>query len=352
MFMMYFRIAKVLTLFLGSIVILSSCTKEDDLIPQDDPLYVTIPDVNFEEQLIAKGIDSDGIVNQQLLIEDAAKVTSLDLTTSDDADDDKKIKDLAGIEAFKNLITLSVENNALASIAFNENTALETIDVSSNELTSIDLSSNTALIHLYAGGNELKEIDLKSNINLETLKLQLNLIQALDVSKNINLLELDLLFNELTTVIGLDATTKLITLNLSWNYLEELTVNIPSLEGMNVEQNLLKTLNVDGSTSLRSLIATLNSVQTLDVSTNVALKYLFVSGNQIETIDLNNNVNLEMLWISSNQLTGLDVSKLSELYELSIGRNSNLTCTKIAAEQMIATVKKEAHQELSVDGCQ
>ena len=38
--------------------------------------------------------------------------------------------------------------------------------------------------------------------------------------------------------------------------------------------------------------------------------------------------------------------------EISIGRNSNLTCTKIAAEQMIATVKKEAHQELSVDGCQ
>ena len=183
-------------------------------------------------------------------------------------------------------------------------------------------------------------------------KLQLNLIQALDVSKNINLLELDLLFNELTTVIGLDATIKLITLNLSWNYLEELTVNLPSLEGMNVEQNHLKTLNIDGSTSLRSLIATLNSVKTLDLSTNVALKYLLVSGNQIEIIDLNNNANLEMLWISSNQLNGLDVSKLSKLYELSIGRNPNLTCTNIAAEQTIATVKKEDHQVLSVDGCQ
>ena len=349
--MMYYRIFKVITLLFGFIFMLSSCAEEDNLISQDDLIYMAIPDVNFEEQLIAMGIDSDGIVNQQLLIEDAKLVTSLDLTASDDADDDKKIKDLAGIEAFKNLTSLSVANNALTSIAFTENIALETIDVSSNALTSIDLSANTALAHLYAGGNELEEIDIRSNIKLETLKLQLNIIQIIDVSQNINLLELDLFFNELTTVIGLDATTKLITLNLSWNYLEALSVNIPSLEGMNVEQNLLKTLNVDGSISLRGLIATTNSIKTLNVSSNVALNYLLVSANQIETIDLNNNADLEMLWISSNQLTGLDVSKLSKLYEISIGRNPNLTCINIAAEQMIGTVKKEDHQVLMVDGC-
>ncbi len=55
--MMYYRISKALILLFGFIFILSSCTEEDDLIPQDDLLYVTIPDVNFEQQLIAKGID-------------------------------------------------------------------------------------------------------------------------------------------------------------------------------------------------------------------------------------------------------------------------------------------------------
>lgn len=350
---MFQTIQKALTMFFVSIIIFSSCNEEEGLMPQkDDPMnYTTIPDVNFEEQLIASGIDSDGIVNHLMLSEDANEVTVLDLSLSDDADDEKKINDLTGIEAFKNLITLSVPNNALTSISLKANTALETLDLNRNQLTSIDLSSNTALSYLDAGFNTLEEIDLKTNINLETLKLQLNYLQSIDVSNNINLIELDLYFNELSSIGGLDATNKLIALNLSWNYLKELTVNLPSLEGMNVEQNLLNTLNVNGSTSLKSLIATTNSLKTLNVSSNAALQFLLVSANQIENIDLDNNVHLELLWISSNQLTNLDLSKLSMLYEISVGRNSELNCIKIDSNQIIATVKKEEYQELSIDGC-
>ena len=336
-----------------SIMMFSSCSEEEDLIVQKaEPIdYTTIPDVNFEEQLIAKGIDSDGIVNHLMLSKDANEVTVLDLSFPEDADPDKRIIDLTGIEAFKNLITLSVPNNDLTSISLMANTALETLDLNSNQLTTIDLSSNEALSYLDAGFNALEEIDLKTNINLKTLKLQLNYLKSIDVSNNPNLIELDLYFNELSSITGLNVTKKLITTNLSWNYLEELAVNIPSLEGMNVEQNFLTTLNVNGCTSLKYMIATTNLINTLDLSSNVALQLLLVSANQIENINLDNNVQLELLWISSNQLTNLDLSNLSMLYEISVGRNSQLNCIKIASNQTIATVKKEEYQELSIDGC-
>ena len=160
-----------------------------------------------------------------------------------------------------------------------------------------------------------------------------------------------LLFNELTSVVGLESTTKLITLNLSWNYLEELTINLPLLEALNVEQNLLNTLDVSGCTSLKNLLATTNEIEVLNTNMNVALEILLLSANKIETINLKNNVNLNLLWISSNLLLELDVSKLPELHDLSIGRNSDLTCIKIAPDQSIATVRKQEHQELSADGC-
>lgn len=331
-------------------IVISSCNKENDPVIQDESVLITIPDVNFEALLIEKGIDSDGVVNHQLLNEDADGVTVLDLSFQG-TDSEKKITDLTGIEAFKDLLALSVEDNALSSVSLSENTALERLNINGNMLTSIDLSANTSLSYLDASFNELEEIDLEANINLDTLRLQVNPIKAIDVSSNVNLTELNLLANELTSVIGLDATTKLLSLNLSWNYLEELTINLPLLEGLNVEQNLLHTLNVDGSTSLRYLIATTNALGTLNVDSNVALQTLLLSANQIAAINLENNENLNLLWISSNQLQELDVSKLPRLYDLSIGRNSELTCVKIAADQSIATVRREEQQELSINGC-
>jgi len=332
-------------------VVLSSCNKDNDPVLQDDSIFITIPDINFEAQLIEKGIDSDGVVNHQLISEDADGVSMLDLTFQG-TDSEQKIIDLTGIEAFKDLRSLLVEDNALTSVSLSENTALERLNLNGNMLTSIDLSANTSLSYLDASFNDLEEINLEANINLDTLRLQVNPIKAIDVSSNVNLTELNLLANELTSVVGLEATTKLLSLNLSWNYLEELTINLPLLEGLNVEQNLLHTLNVDGSTSLRYLIATTNALETLNLDSNVALQTLLLSANQIAAINLENNENLNLLWISSNQLQELDVSKLPELYDLSIGRNLDLSCIKIAPGQSIATVRKDERQELSVNGCQ
>ncbi|MAP54498.1 T9SS type A sorting domain-containing protein [Altibacter sp.] len=102
-----------------------------------------IPDTNFEQALIDLGIDSDGIVNGQVLTSDIDMVITLDLSL-------KGISDITGIHDFA---------------------ALEMLDVSSNDLTTLDISNNTQLKELYV-----------SNTGTDNL-----LISALDVSNNINL---------------------------------------------------------------------------------------------------------------------------------------------------------------------
>ncbi|MEO9805030.1 MAG: hypothetical protein ABJF04_17365 [Reichenbachiella sp.] len=292
--------------------------------------FIRIDDENFEKQLIALGIDSDGTVNQQLLREDAIAVTKLSLTVATGSSAAIKIKDLTGIEAFVNLTELYVGNHLL--------------DV-------LSLAANTQLTTLDAGINNLKQIELSTNKNLEVLSLLANELSTIDLSENKRLKEIDLSVNDLSSIEGLNEAVNLTTLNLSFNLLETVSVSLPLLETLSVENNTLKALDVRDTPLLKSLNARVNSITALDVTNHKALETLILSANEIETINLNNNVNLELLWISSNHLTGLDVSSLSKLYNITVDRNPDLDCIQIASGQAIASIGKEDRQEFREGGC-
>lgn len=349
----YFELKKA-TLLLLLIPVLFACnseTEETAPTPNPDPLekaFANIPDQNFEQKLLAQGIDKDGVLNQQIWLEDALEVTSLDLFTSGD----NKISDLTGIEAFKNLKDLVAGNNALTSVSLGENTALEKLHLSVNQLKTIDLSANTELTVLSIGRNQLEDIDLSANINLQYLSLEVNNLKTLDISNNTELENLNAIVNELHSVVGLEKTTKLKTLNLAWNNLEALDLSLPTLEGLNIENNFMKSLKIDGCTSLEFLLATQNELPTINTDTNQALKHLKVSYNQIGSLSLSNNPDLEILWASGNQLSNLDVSQSPGLYDLRIIRNQDLTCIKISSEQSIGTLQKENHQSLTTGSCE
>jgi hypothetical protein len=106
-----------------------------------------IPDSGFEQALIDLGIDSDGIINGQVLTIDIEGVIILDVNHSN-------IQDLTGIEDFA---------------------ALEILDVSGNELIALNVSSNIELKELYCNSQQgafsmyFTELDLSQNINLEVL---------------------------------------------------------------------------------------------------------------------------------------------------------------------------------------
>jgi hypothetical protein len=292
---------------------LIGCAENGDFVqadlPEEPSIYVDIPDQNFERKLITLGIDTDDSLNRRILRSDVLKITSLEVHSPFGTPDEEKIIDLKGIEAFENLVYLS------------------------------------------AGNNAIEEVDLKSNTKLETIHLEVNFIQQLDVRHNTALVELSLLFNDLTEITGINEAINLKSLNLSWNYLTNLSINNSSLEGLNVENNFLRTMNLTGCSSLIGFIAKQNELVTLDLTTNVALKYLTISTNRLIELNLENNQNIERLLLSENELSSLDVTNLELLNLLDIRKNMGLKCVKIAEGQEVATVNKQDHQELNTNSC-
>ena len=167
-----------LTLFL-----IVSCSSDDEApIPIND-IYLRIPDIHFETKLIEQGIDSDGMVNQQMLKTDADKVSVLDLNLYANFGE---IADLTGIEGFVNLKLLSAGNQKLERIDLSYNAILDTLYLSGNRISSIDLSNNPDLIF----------VDIQTNE-----------------------------FRSSNSIIGLSNATNLKDLDLSWNYLEEFSIH-------------------------------------------------------------------------------------------------------------------------------
>jgi hypothetical protein len=264
--------------------------------------YLTIPNASFEKILIAKGIDSDGIVNKQMLKSDAEVVQELDLAILEYGN----IHDLSGIEGFK------------------------------------------SLKKLIANQHDIEQIDLSANILLEEVYLAGNYLSSIDVSKNTNLVVLDLIANQLTTIIGLSDLVKLENLNLSFNYFEELSINNQALEVLHMSNNDLNFLDISAAVNLKNVLLTTNKLNTLDISSNKKLQTLLVSDNQLQSINLGENMILTYLYITSNMLTDLDVSKNQNLVDLKVDRNPDLFCIKIADGQNIPTVSLSNHQELNV----
>jgi hypothetical protein len=133
-----------------------------------------IPDPAFEERLIDLNIDSDGLVNGQVLTSDVENITELNIEIGMD------ITDLTGMEAFSNLQELTVIHTMITSLDVSENTQLRVLNCRSNSLTAIDVSSNALLEELFIGNtsdvgpfNEITEIDLSNNPNIKFIDANL-----------------------------------------------------------------------------------------------------------------------------------------------------------------------------------
>ena len=111
------------------------------------------------------------------------------------------------------------------------------------------------------------------------------------------------------------------------------------VKSLNCFKQQLKTLELEGYTSLEELRCACNYLSTLDLSNNHLLKYLDCNNNYLgaldlsnnplleqlycdfncfKTLDLSNNPLLEVLSCSGNYLTALDLSKNSLLKALSL----------------------------------
>ncbi len=206
-----------------------------------------VPDDKFEQALIDLGIDTDGIVNDSVLTSDISEYKNLDVHG-------KEIRDLTGIEGFKNLRTLKC---------------------SSNLLTSLDLGKKDSLINLYCRFNDLISLNVSECRSLKVIDADYNDLHNIDVSNNPDLEILNLSFGNRIGFFG----------------------NI---------------IDVSNNLKLKRLDCQSNGLDTLDVRNNTALEQLYCSRNKLTSLDLSANTSLETLWVDGNQITNLDATNAAQ----------------------------------------
>ncbi|HGF7128621.1 TPA: Ig-like domain-containing protein [Enterococcus faecium] len=121
------------------------------------------PDDHFRNWLLEMiDTDKDGYLSNELL-----EITQLNL-------EGLQIQTLEGVNFFKNLTKIEVQNNELKELDVHELKKLAYLDVLSNQLSKIDLSQNSELTY-FKGENQTvtsiaNKMDNKWEINDETLK--------------------------------------------------------------------------------------------------------------------------------------------------------------------------------------
>ncbi|REG90733.1 T9SS type A sorting domain-containing protein [Flavobacterium aquicola] len=246
-------------------------------------LYTYIPDLNFENKLIALTIDSSP-ADGKVLTSSINTLTSLNVS-------DASIPNLKGIEAFSALTNLDCSGNQLIALDLSKNTALTDLNCSSNQLKTLDLSKNTALSNLSLKNNMIESLDITQNTELTFVDCSNNTLTSLNVDKNIKL-------------------TKLICQN-----------------------NQLSALNVKNNTALTLLDFSKNQVTSIDLTKNKALTQLFCDSNKLPSLNITQNTALTELNCSSNQLTSLNLKNGNNTNfnssALHLENNPNLGCIKV-----------------------
>ena len=158
--------------------------------------YTQIPDVEFENWLLHLNIDSEGLLDGQVLTDDIDHVVSLEMSPGF-PNPDYVITDLTGIEDFVALETLWFANNLVTEVDLSQNTQLRSLVCRHNNLTSLNLTNNLELRILDAGNcfpgtceqeNTYTNLDLSQNVNLEQLFLHnLDSLVSIDITNNPNL---------------------------------------------------------------------------------------------------------------------------------------------------------------------
>jgi hypothetical protein len=164
---------------------------------------IAIPDYRFEQALVDLNIDSDGVINGQILVSDALNVTELVITPSvvpnypyNIGNDylEGLIHDVTGIEGFVNLESLTINVTMIEELNVSTLVKLKYLDCTDNMLTSIDVSNNILLEYLdiSSGGDVIpfngfsSEIDLSNNPNIHTLHASGGNINKINLKNNNN----------------------------------------------------------------------------------------------------------------------------------------------------------------------
>lgn len=145
--------------------------------------YTIIPDSSFELYLVNQEIDTDGIVNGQVLTSDISDESELIIFGL-------QIEDLTGIEDFASLEILSLTSMNITSLDLSNNFDLRSLSIDWLNLEGLDISANIDLVNIFLSFqndtslNMIVQIDISNNLLLEKLIISGGFIASVDASNN------------------------------------------------------------------------------------------------------------------------------------------------------------------------
>ena len=271
----------------------------------------------------------------------------------------------------KQLVNISVDDNALESLDMSEFPNLGTLRCNNNKLTSLDLTPVPSLKFLECTGNKIKKLDIKPLTGLLSLNcgnqqdnilLELILTDAQKGAWNASwkedwgnenvylegeeILDETIIINNaqlsqaLYGVLGADK----VSLN-SDNYAVMNKADVEAVTALNFNNKgytITSLAGIENFVNLDDLRCNSVGLVSCDLSKNTALKLLMLTGNNFQTLDLSSNVNLEVLYLEgcgnltsvkldnctklgfvtlyySHSLTSFDVPNKAALYSLNYG---------------------------------
>lgn len=279
--------------------------------------YTSVPDSIFEQELINQGIDSNPVIDHQVLTSDVSTLTSLEIYVD-------FIQDYTGLEAFVNL-----ENLLLSGYGF---------------FNSLNLSSLINLKHFWLSACFVTNVDFSQNINIETIEIGNDYTSSININNCLQLNKLVIECPQITTI------------NLTNNSnLKEFGSFRNQIINFNTSQNsILEKLTI------RELFGATSSIVNVDLTNNINLKYLFIDNATLPSINLNNNTLLDYLLIYNSSLSSINLSNNSLLKYVNLNFNqlstldvSNLTLLELLACQYntIANLNLNNNSNLGVLIC-
>ena len=157
--------------------------------------------------------------------------------------------------------------------------------------------------------------------NIIELELYENKLTALNVQGCAALQRLICGDNQLVS-LNLQGLTALQRLECYSNNLTEFNVQgLTALQELNCENNELTSLNVEGCTALKDLYCGSNQLTDIDVQGLTALELLKCGNNRLSALDVQGLTALQWLNCENNELTSLNVQGLTALIRLECHRN-------------------------------
>jgi hypothetical protein len=127
---------------------------------------VNIPDANFKACLVANtALNTNG--DSEIQLSEASSFTGTIACSGDN------ISDVAGVEAFTEIISLQLFGNNLIEVNVSQNTKLEQLLLEQNSLSGdLDLSALTSLVDFKAHTNNLTNINIANGNNANFTRFQ------------------------------------------------------------------------------------------------------------------------------------------------------------------------------------